>query len=279
MALRRPSLGPPPPALCVTPSPSLSSSPSLATAARPLATPQVLAPRAPRYFSPAQLSLMGAVASATSKKAPGQRRSELLPSLLPPLLRLVATHPAALAGSAHGGAIVFEALRIASGADDELSLDTTTAPAEAISSAFAALAAAATDVPPATAGEDEAEDKSAALGADLPIVVHHYGARLYKRLVQSHAAFASALLPVLAGQLERWSLEGAGWVVLALLECPATAAAVKAELASSASSLAKSAAQGCVALSKALPPPPKGKKGAAPAEPEKKAIKKKKAKA
>ena len=114
-------------------------------------------------------------------------------------------------------------------------------------------------------------DDALAAAASTPLVAHPYGARLYKRLVQAHRAFAQALVSVLAGKLADWALAGAGWVVLALLESPPTSHTVREELEGQQAALAASAAQGCCALSQALPPPVPGKgkkKAPAPAEEE-----------
>lgn len=232
---------------------------------------QLLAPREKRHFSPLQLSLMGAPESAMSKKAPEVRRSELLPTLLPPLLRLCASQPAQLVASPHGAAVVYETLRLASASEAGLTLDTA-AMAEALTTALTALAGVATEPPPAANADADADIAAAlAAAASTPLVAHPYGARLYKRLVQAHRAFAQALVSVLAGKLADWALAGAGWVVLALLESPPTSHTVREELEGQQAALAASAAQGCCALSQALPPPVPGKgkkKAPAPAEEE-----------
>ena len=78
------------------------------------------------------------------------------------------------------------------------------------------------------------------------------GARLLKRLVQAHEAFAAALLQHLAGDLLKWSKQGAGWVVLALLESPRTGASVRGELKGAGAALGKSSAAGCRSLAGVL---------------------------
>ena len=199
---------------------------------------QLLSPRSSKHFSPAQLATMGLHDAAASKKDPTQRRSELLATLLPPLLRLCAAQPAALACSPHGAAVLFEALRVAAGGD-ELHLDA--AVTELVVPTFEALAAVVLEVPASDAAYPVA------------LVVHPYGARLLKRLAQSHPAFATALLGQLSGALTKWALDGAGWVILALLESKATATQVRAELRGAVSKLAASSAPGCRSLSAQLP--------------------------
>ena len=225
---------------------------------------QLLAPRAPRFFGPAPLALMGTVDAAFSKKAPAQRRAELLPGLLPPLLRLCASHAAALATSPHGSAVLFETLRVAAGEEavGGVVVDVS-ALTDSHAQALAALAAAATSPPPPPPAAAAADATADAEFAHMALVVHPYSARLYKRLVQAHATFATALWQTLRGRLGEWALEGAGWVVLALAESAATGEAVKEELQSTQSALAKSAAPGCLSLSQALPAlPPKAAKKA-----------------
>jgi len=53
-------------------------------------------------------------------------------------------------------------------------------------------------------------------------MLHPYGSRLLKRVVQGVAPFAAALLPQLKGKLQEWATKGGAWSVLALLENEAT---------------------------------------------------------
>ena len=206
---------------------------------------QLLAPRSPRHFAPAQLAIMGAVDTERSRKEPVVRRSELLPALLPNLLRLAAEQPLPLACSPHGAALLHEAVRVASGSEEGVAGGVGDAE---LGSLFEALAAVVDEVPPGESADSPAE-------YPVPLLVHPHGARLLKKLAQTQPTFASLLLPRLAGRLEAVALGGAGWVVLALLESSPTGAAVRAELAKAAAALAKSSAPGCQKLSEALPTP------------------------
>ena len=206
---------------------------------------QVLAPRSSRYLTPAQFSIMGDAHSAASKKEPAQRRAELLVHLLPELLRLIVAHPVRLACSAHGSAVAFEALRLALSGESGLALGDSDSLQGLSQTALEALAAVATQPPPAEAA---APDGSVATA----ILVHHYGARLFKRLCQAHSTFAEALLKALKGKLERWALAGAGWVILTLVEGKVTSEAASNELQKARVALAGSSAAGCSRLALAL---------------------------
>lgn len=166
---------------------------------------QVLAPRSTRYFTPEQLAVIGEVDSNTSKKMPEQRQAELLKHLLPALYQQCQADPSGLACSPHGSAVLFETI-CASGADAS---DTD----EGLATLLAALSAAATTK---LNGSDDADK-------NMTLMTHPIAARLLKRLVQKHAAFAEALHARVRGKLLTWIKKGAAWVVLALLESPATA--------------------------------------------------------
>ena len=213
---------------------------------------QVLAPRSKTHFSASQLDVMGDIDPAASKKDPAQRRTELLATLLPAILKLSAAHAATLACSTHGAAVLYESLRVATGGEEGLGLE-----ADALSAhlppLFRAIADAAVEPPPS---REEDEGTTAAAYADVAVVAHPYGARLLKKLVQAHEGLALELRTRLAGKLSSWATRGAGWVVLALLENRATSQTVRDELAKDAAALSKSSAPGCRSLSQALPPPP-----------------------
>ena len=195
---------------------------------------QLLAPRSSRHFTPEQLAIMGAVDSSASKKDPEARRSELLAYLLPHLLKTCEANALQLGANTHGSTVLFEGIRVAGG--------------EAVAAADAgaligALASAANQKAPAA-------DGGAASGAEL--VVSHFGAPLFKRLVQNNEAFAGALFKALKGKLLKWAKQGAGWVVLALLESPETKQQVRTELKGAGKDLKKCSAAGCRSLSEAL---------------------------
>ncbi len=224
----------------------------------------ILAPRSARYFTAERLQVLGD--GGASKKDSAVRRAELLSFLLPPLIRLCAERGPALARSPHGGAVVYEALSAAR--DDE-------AFAEQLDRALRALAEASTLPGTAEPGEqvgdnnDDDERDPAKTGvsrggagadaqpvdgfASLPLATHPYGARLLKRLVQAHDAMAAHLLRALAGSLRLWAEQGAGWLVLSLLEAPSTRRAVTEELRGAGTELAACGAEGCRSLGRALP--------------------------
>ena len=204
---------------------------------------QLLSPRDKRYFSPEQLSVMGSAESTpTSKKEPATRRRELLTTLLPPLLALCAERAVELACSPHGSAILYEALRVAAADEGGEHVD-------ALKTALGALAKAALATAPA--GSLGSADGDGGGSGGL-VVAHPIGARVIKRLVQAQPTFAAALLPVLRGSLLKLAKQGAGWVVLALLESAPTKADVAVELKGSAAALAKLSAAGCRSLGEAL---------------------------
>jgi pumilio family protein 6 len=225
----------------------LESLPEIATHAQgclPLLA--VLAPRAPRYFSPDQLRLLGAdVAAGTSKKDPAARRDELLSSLLPPLLRLAEAAAGRMARSPHGGGVLYETIAAAAARD--------TAAAIPPLRALAAAAAAPADEPAtAETGADGAIISEPEWAAH-PLMLHPYGGRLLKRMVQGVPSFAPMLLEQLAGSLLEWATRGGGWSILALLESLETGPAVRAELSGKAGTvIAASAAPGCRSLAAAL---------------------------
>ena len=209
---------------------------------------QLLAPRSPRYFTPAQLSIMGREDGSASKKDPAVRRAELLATVLPALIKLGATQPVALACSPHGSALAFETVRVASeGAAPSDGSTGVAAPPADVAPIINAMAAAA----PTGAGAGGSDDADAPT-KPAPLVAHPIAARLCKRLAQRHEGFASALLGRLRGKLSNWAKQGAGWVVLALLENPCTRDDVQAELKGAAGALAKCSAVGCRSLSAAL---------------------------
>ena len=115
---------------------------------------------------------------------------------------------------------------------------------EAAAPMLRALVAVAT-----AAGEGEAGGLEA-----HPLVSHHVGARLLKRLAKTAPGFASLLLQAMrkGGDLAGWARRGAAWVVLALLEAPQSSAEVCDELTPSLEQLAASEADGCRTLSAAL---------------------------
>ena len=197
---------------------------------------QLLAPRSSRHFTPEQLAIMGAVDASASKKDPEARRSELLTYLLPPLLKSCEAHALQLAANTHGSTVLFESVRAGGGAEAaEAAAD--------VSALIAALASAAMRKPPTV-------EAGAPSGAEL--VVSHFGAPLFKRLVQHSEAFAEALLKAIKGKLLKWAKQGAGWVVLALLESPQTKQQVRTELKDAGKDLRKCSAAGCRSLSEAL---------------------------
>ena len=200
----------------------------------------LLAPRSPRYFTPEQLEALGELDPAASKKDPARRRAELLKLLLPSLLAACAEQAAVLAVSPHGEKVLFETLRVA-GEAAELELEL---PAGADAKLLSALAAAALTRPPAEAELHGTRHET--------LLSHHHSARLLKRAVQARAEFGSALLPRLKGKLASHAKSGAGWIVLALLECSSTQKEVAAELAGKAGAIGKCEAAGCKNLAAKL---------------------------
>ena len=97
----------------------------------------------------------------------------------------------------------------------------------------------------------------------LPLVRHYVSARVLKRLVKQVEGFAELLLAQMRGSLARWATEGAAWLVLALLEAPATSAQVSKELLPALAEITASDADGCKTLSAAVKPLA-GKLAAAP---------------
>ncbi len=219
----------------------IASLPELATHAHgclPLLS--LLAPRSSRHFTAEQLAIMGDQSRAISKKDPATRRDELLNASIAPLLASCEAHASAFAISPHGAALLFEAARAAAepaGAGGASRADD--------SALLGALASAALNPTESAEAEDSEDGK-------LTLLTHHHSGRLYKRLVQAREAFALALLPQLRGKLAKLAKRGAGWVVLALLESPATSEAVTAELRGAAASLQKTDANGCKSLRAAL---------------------------
>lgn len=220
---------------------------------------QLLAPRVGRYFTPEQLQVLGGGAEpdegTASKKDPAVRRAELLKALLPALLKHAAQNADELARSPRGSAILFETVRVAAeeagrAADDDGNAAIVDPAASA--AGLATLLAALATVAPSTDGG------RAALVADA------FGARTMKRLVQANADFAHELQKRLKGELLKWAKAGGGWVVLALLESPRTAASVRSELQGAAGALGKSSAAGCRSLGDVLGKDAHGKGDAAP---------------
>ena len=223
---------------------------------------QLLAPASPRHFTPEQLSIVGEADAAASKKQPQQRADELRRATLPALQALCAQHAAALARSPHGHALFLEAvaatLRGEGGGDDGDDDDgegdgeggvgggASAAAVEAAAPMLRALVAVV-----CTAGEGEGLEAH-------PLVSHHVGARLLKRLAKTAPGFAPLLLQAMRksgkGGLAGWAQRGAAWVVLALLEAPQSSAQVCDELAPALEQLAASEADGCRTLSAALRP-------------------------
>ncbi|KAL1504386.1 hypothetical protein AB1Y20_010792 [Prymnesium parvum] len=192
---------------------------------------QVLAPFSTRYFTAEQLAVIGEVDPRVSKKAPEQRRLELLVHLLPPLCDLCSANAVALACSPHGGAVFFETANAA--------CDGATNAAEGRTRMLDALASKATEMVSAY-GEDDS--------GRTPLLTHPIAARLFKRLAQKHPEFALGLLSRMRSKLLDWVKQGAAWVVLALLESPATAAKVRKHLLPSVAEIEASSAQGCRSL-------------------------------
>lgn len=157
----------------------------------------------------------------------------MLKAALPALQTLCIEHPAVLARSAHGHAVLFETIaatrRSAAAGVDTLPV-------------LQALAAAST-----SDGDGEGD-------LALPLVRHYVAARLLKRLIKQGDNFAELLLAQMRGALVQWAMEGAAWVVLALLEAQATSAHVSKELAPALGEIASSDADGCRTLSAALKP-------------------------
>jgi len=198
---------------------------------------QLLAPRSSSHFTPEQLAIIGEPDGAVSKKSPELRNAELLKAALPALQTLCIEHPAELARSAHGHAVLFETIAAtqrsaAAGVD----ADTDALPV------LQALAIAST-----SDGDGEGD-------LALPLVRHYVAARLLKRLIKQGDNFAELLLAQMRGALVHWSMDGAAWVVLALLEAQVTSAHVSKELAPALSEIESSDADGCRTLSAALKP-------------------------
>jgi hypothetical protein len=124
----------------------------------------------------------------------------------------------------------------------------------AVEPVLRALAAAASS--PAVNGEEavnEADGAEKPEWASHPLILHPYGGRLLKRVLQGVPAFAPLLLETLSGSLQNWATQGGGWSVLALLESPHTGKAVRAELSGEAgAAIAASEAPGCRSLAAAL---------------------------
>ena len=219
---------------------------------------QLLAPASPRHFTPEQLGIVGEADAAASKKEPQQRADELRRATLPALQALCAQHAAALARSPHGHALFLEAvaatLRGEGGGDEGEDDDgdggdgggASAAGVEAAAPMLRALVAVV-----CKAGEGEGLEAH-------PLVSHHVGARLLKRLAKTAPGFAPLLLQAMRksgkGGLAGWAQRGAAWVVLALLEAPQSSAEVCDELAPELEQLAASEADGCRTLSAALRP-------------------------
>jgi len=191
------------------------------------------------------VELLGDVTAGTSKKEAEIRRSEILDVLIPPLCRLVHSHGPVLARSVHGCGVVYEALGAAMQSRRDLAIE-----------ACAALASSATKEGEVEGDGDAVSVKKRGRGggvsASSPLIIHSYGAPLLKRLIQSHAPFASALLDVIRGELTHWACAGGGWVILALLESTATHTEVIAEIGPAANEIASAAAAGCRSLGAAI---------------------------
>jgi len=107
---------------------------------------------------------------------------------------------------------------------------------------------------PASATINKAKQSKSGLEAyaHLPLVTHPYAARVLKKLVQEHPLFSEELLEQMSGSLKQWACDGAGWLVLALLESERSGATAMAELAGDAAAIRQSGAVGCRSLADAL---------------------------